>query len=122
MIDNYNRVEDFEKITQKMLDLYKKKNSDYGNSVAKTFDEWGLTSFLVRMEDKMNRIINLTKKSGWMNSDDIKVQDEKIEDTLMDLANYSIMAMIEMNRVRKNVISNELTNGIISVNDDGFRR
>ena len=77
---SYNRVQKFEEITTSMLDLYKRKNADYGNSVAKTFDEWGLVSFLVRMEDKMNRVINLTQKQG-----EAKVADEKIEDTILDL-------------------------------------
>ena len=90
---SYNRVQKFEEITTGMLDLYKRKNADYGNSVAKTFDEWGLVSFLVRMEDKMNRVINLTQKQG-----EAKVADEKIEDTILDLANYSIMALIELDR------------------------
>lgn len=92
---SYNRAQKFEEITTNMLDLYKRKNADYGNSVAKTFDEWGLVSFLVRMEDKMNRVINLTQKKG-----EAKVSDEKIEDTILDLANYSIMALIEMDRYK----------------------
>ena len=96
----YNRVDKFEKITTEMFDLYKRKNADYGNSVAKTFDEWGLASFLIRMEDKMNRVINLTKKQG-----EAKIADEKIEDTLLDLANYSIMALIELDRAKSEMTS-----------------
>ena len=96
MRDNYNRVQKFEQITDEMFDLYKRKNADYGNSVAKTFDEYGLVSFLVRIEDKLNRVSTLTKKS----STEQQVKDEKIEDTLLDLANYSIMALIELDRVK----------------------
>lgn len=96
MRDNYNRVQKFEQITDEMFDLYKRKNTDYGNSVAKTFDEYGLVSFLVRIEDKLNRVSTLTKKS----STEQQVKDEKIEDTLLDLANYSIMALIELDRVK----------------------
>ena len=95
MRDNYNRVQKFEQITNEMFDLYKRKNADYGNSVAKTFDEWGLVSFLVRMEDKLNRVTTLTKKQG-----EARIADEKIEDTLLDLANYSIMALIELDRAK----------------------
>ena len=100
MKDNYNRVAKFEQITTDMFELYKRKNADYGNSVAKTFDEWGLVSFLVRMEDKLNRVITLTKKTG-----EVRVTDEKIEDTLIDLANYSIMALIELDRVKSELTS-----------------
>lgn len=92
----YNRVQKFEQITTNMFDLYKRKNADYGNSVAKTFDEYGLVSFLVRIEDKLNRVTTLTKKS----TTEQQVKDEKIEDTLLDLANYSIMALIELDRVK----------------------
>lgn len=95
MRDNYNRVAKFEQITTDMFELYKRKNADYGNSVAKTFDEWGLVSFLVRMEDKLNRVTTLTKKQG-----EARIADEKIEDTLLDLANYSIMALIELDRAK----------------------
>lgn len=95
MKDNFNRVDEFEKIVDGMLDLYKRKNADYGNSVARTFDEYGLISFLVRIEDKINRLSNLTIKKS-----DQKVMDEKIEDTLMDMANYSVMALIELKRVK----------------------
>ena len=91
----YNKVDKFKEIVDGMLDLYQRKQTDYGDSAAKTFDEWGLVSFLVRMEDKMNRVINLTQKQG-----EAKVADEKIEDTLLDLANYSIMALIELDRVK----------------------
>lgn len=100
MRDNYNRVAKFEQITTDMFELYKRKNADYGNSVAKTFDEWGLVSFLVRMEDKLNRVTTLTKKQG-----EARIADEKIEDTLLDLANYSIMALIELDRAKSELTS-----------------
>ena len=112
MRDNYNRVQKFEQITDEMFDLYKRKNADYGNSVAKTFDEYGLVSFLVRIEDKLNRVSTLAKKSSTKQ----QVKDEKIEDTLLDLANYSIMALIELDRVKS-----ELTCEM-SVDNNEYRR
>ena len=83
----------FKNITDTMFNLYKAKNSDYGNSVHRTYEEFGLTSFLVRLSDKLNRAITLSKK-------DALVQDEKIQDTLLDLANYSILALIELEKER----------------------
>ena len=103
---NYNRVQKFEDITTSMFELYKRKNADYGNSVAKTFDEYGLVSFLVRIEDKLNRVATLTKKS----TTEQQVKDEKIEDTLLDLANYSIMALIELDRVKSEQV--QLSNDV----------
>lgn len=107
----YNKVDKFKEIVDGMLDLYQRKQADYGDSAAKTFDEWGLVSFLVRMEDKMNRVINLTRKQG-----KAKVADEKIEDTLLDLANYSIMALIELDRAKSELTSE------MSVDNNEYRR
>lgn len=91
----------FQKYLEKMWDLYSKKNHDYGNSVSKTFDEYGLTSFLVRMDDKMNRIKTLNKIQ------DTAVRGEKIEDTLLDLANYAILALTEIEFRKNRLLQNE---------------
>ena len=81
------------KMHQELLDylhnLYITKNHDYGDSVHDTYEKYGLVSFLTRLEDKMNR-------ARILNSNDALVNDEKIEDTLLDLANYSIIAVMEL--------------------------
>lgn len=74
--------------------MYINKNHDYGDSVHDTYQKYGLVSFLVRMEDKLNRVRNLSKDD--VKITDVKVQDEKIEDTLLDLANYAILAVMEL--------------------------
>ena len=84
-------IEMFKEIVTKMAKTYEAKNHDYGNSVHKTFEEFGMTSFLVRLSDKLNRLITLNKLEA-------QVKDEKIEDTLLDLANYSILALIELRK------------------------
>ena len=86
-----NEIELFKEITDRMLEIYKAKNTDYGSSVSDTYRDFGLVSFLVRMQDKMNRLKTLNKNKA-------KVLDEKIEDTLLDLANYSILALIELKK------------------------
>ena len=106
------RVRDHEDICNYLHDLYIRKNRDYGGSVTDTFNKYGLVSFLVRIEDKLNRVSTLTKKS----STEQQVKDEKIEDTLLDLANYSIMALIELDRVKS-----ELTCEM-SVDNNEYRR
>lgn len=70
--------------------LYECKNADYGDSFHKSFKEYGLTMVCIRLEDKLNRLKQLSKKS------DQKVLDESIDDTLMDLANYAIMTIMEL--------------------------
>lgn len=96
-----NTVEKFKQITEEMQELCKRKNSDYGSSVNDTYKRYGLVSYLVRMEDKINRVRNLVLNKNQ------KVEDEKIRDTLMDLANYSILAIIDM----ENEKTQELKNG-----------
>lgn len=88
-------IDDKVKLHQELLDsmhkLYITKNSDYGDSVHDTYMKYGIDSFLVRMTDKLNRVYSLTRKNSVQ-----KVNNEKIEDTLLDLANYSILALIEL--------------------------
>lgn len=83
----------FESITKEMLGLYKIKNKNYGNSFSKQFEEYGLTSVCIRLEDKLNRLKSLNKQGKEAN-----VDDEGIRDTLIDLANYSVLAMIEIDK------------------------
>lgn len=66
------------------------KNHDYGNSVNKLYDEFGLISYIVRINDKVNRLNTLVKTK------ERQVQDEKITDTLLDLANYALLAVANM--------------------------
>ena len=84
----------FKQITNEMFELWKRKNTDYGSSVTDTYKDFGIVSFLVRMQDKMNRLKTITKK-------DALVKDEKLEDTLIDLANYTILALIELKMEEK---------------------
>ena len=86
-----DRVELFKDITDGMLDLYKRKNADYGSSVTDTYNKFGLDSYLVRMYDKLNRAYTISRKNK-----ETLVKDEKLEDTLRDLANYSILALIDL--------------------------
>ena len=72
-------------IEERMFDLFKRKNSDYGNS----FEYFGKVGILVRLVDKLNRLIKLTDDSY-----SVQVSDESIKDTLEDLYNYTILTMI----------------------------
>ena len=84
-----SKVDRFKQITDEMVNLYERKNSDYGNSIHDTYMKYGAVAYLVRMEDKINRVRSLTQ------SNNQKV-DEKIKDTLVDLANYSILMLLEL--------------------------
>lgn len=80
-----------------LSELYRAKNADYGDSVHETYLKYGLTSFLVRMEDKLSRLRSLSQKSA----DEQRIKDESIRDTLLDLANYAIIAVIELDEEKE---------------------
>lgn len=85
----------FKDILNKMYEVYEKKNADYGDSFSKTFEEFGLTSAAVRLNDKMERFKKLIKQ-------DAQVKDETIKDTLLDLANYAVLTLVEMSKHETN--------------------
>lgn len=81
----------FKDVLNEMHEIYERKNADYGNSFSKTFEEFGLTSSAVRLNDKMERFKKLIKQ-------DAQVKDESIRDTLLDLANYAVLTIVEMSK------------------------
>ena len=74
--------------------IYTEKNHDYGDSFGQTFDKLGIISAVTRITDKYNRLVSLCTKS----EEERKVKDESIEDTLLDMANYCIMTVIELRK------------------------
>ena len=77
-------------ICEEINDLYDRKNHDYGDSFHQTFVEEGMAMARIRLGDKFNRFKTLSRGG------DQKVNDESIRDTLIDLANYAIMTVLEM--------------------------
>lgn len=84
-----SRLDIYKYIIANLENIYEAKNHDYGNSVSDTYEKFGDVSFLVRITDKYNRILSLSNK------DDIKVKDEVLEDTILDLANYCLLWLVE---------------------------
>lgn len=78
-----------ESVCRELNALYAKKNHDYGDSFHKSYIEWGLPMAAIRLGDKYNRFCSLIKA-------DAEVKDETIRDTLIDLANYAIMTVMEL--------------------------
>lgn len=85
-----NKVEHHAKLCKELNDLYARKNADYGDSFGLSFKEEGLAMARIRLGDKLNRFKTLSR------SVERKVLDESIRDTLIDLANYAIMTVLEM--------------------------
>lgn len=81
-----DRVNQMKKIHDEALELFTRKNSDYGDAFAK----FGVVGVLVRLEDKIQRSLSISKKGVTL------VNDESLRDTLIDLHNYAAMAMMLM--------------------------
>jgi len=79
-----DRVEQMIKIQSNALELFKKKNQDYGDAFAK----FGTIGILMRIEDKIQRAISVDKNKVTL------VNDETIKDTLIDLHNYAAMGLM----------------------------
>ena len=91
-----DKVETFSKIVTEMTELYAKKNHDYGNSFDEGCDKIGTGYPLGRLLDKMNRLI------ACMGKEDEMQVNESIEDTLTDLACYSVMTLSYLKRKNNN--------------------
>lgn len=75
-------------ICRELHDTYKAKNADYGDSFAMVREKYP-NAILIRLNDKLNRLETL------MNGAEQQVNDKSIGDTLLDLANYCIMELVE---------------------------
>jgi len=85
MTNNTNkRAEQMMKVQAEGLELFKKKNQDYGDA----FATYGTIGVLVRMGDKIARLQSISTKSVSL------VDSESLRDTLIDLHNYSAMAIM----------------------------
>lgn len=85
-----SKIEKHQKICNELNALYAKKNHDYGDSFHLSFVEEGMAMARIRLGDKLNRFKTLSRNTNQ------KVNDESIRDTLIDLANYAIMTILEM--------------------------
>lgn len=85
-----DNVQRHESICRELNALYVRKNADYGDSFHKTFVEEGMAMARIRLSDKLERFKRLTK------SNEQHVQDESVRDTLIDLANYAILTVMEL--------------------------
>jgi hypothetical protein len=90
--DEPTSVEQHMKIVVELNQLYEKKNKDYGDSFHTSFIEEGMAMARIRLGDKLSRFKTLTKNNQQ------EVKDESIRDTLIDLANYAIMTVMEIDR------------------------
>ena len=79
-----DRVAVLEKIQKEGRELFKKKNQDYGDA----FANYGAIGVLVRIGDKISRLQSITTRQISL------INTESLRDTLIDLHNYSAMAIM----------------------------
>ena len=86
------RVDQLKRVQNEALELFTRKNRDYGDA----FATYGTVGVLVRMGDKIMRLQNITNKGITL------VDDEKLRDTLIDLHNYAGMAVMLLDETTEN--------------------
>lgn len=96
---NEQRYQKHKELLANLHKTYIQKNKDYGNSFGDMFQELGCITALTRIGDKYNRLKSLMKKSDAQR----QVKDESIKDTLLDMANYAIMTIIEIEAQDENI-------------------
>lgn len=88
----------FRDITEKMRETFLKKNHDYGNSFHETWDEFGdkgIITALTQISHKYHRLMNIGLGTK-------PLVDKSIDDTLLDMANYCILTIMELEKARNN--------------------
>ena len=79
-----DRLNQMSVVQREAFQLFKKKNKDYGDA----FATFGPVGVIVRMGDKINRLTSVSKNGVNL------VDNESLRDTLIDLHNYSAMAIM----------------------------
>lgn len=92
-----SRIEQMEAVQSEALELFKKKNTDYGDA----FANYGSIGVIVRMGDKIQRLVSVTNRSVSL------IDNESLRDTLIDLHNYAAMAIMLIDETNKNKTINE---------------
>lgn len=96
MVTMEEKIERHMEICKRLNAIYEKKNRDYGDSFSESYGKYGNVMPIIRLEDKLNRFRNLVMNGN------VEVKTESMEDTLLDLANYAIMTVIEIESRERN--------------------
>lgn len=100
-----DKIKIHEQLCKEMHELYERKNADYGDSFAQLRKRY--PNFVcMRLFDKLNRLDTVIQPEYTL-----KVSDETLEDTLMDIANYAIMELTERRAAREELKESMCTQG-----------
>lgn len=84
-------IQDSEEVYNELSDILASKQLDYGPGNINNAPGGAMNGILVRMNDKMERLKNLTYHGEG------EPQFESIDDSLIDIANYAVIAMMLRN-------------------------
>jgi hypothetical protein len=85
------RINQMKKVQEESLNLFTKKNTDYGDA----FATYGTVGVIVRMGDKIQRLVSVSNKGVTL------VDSESLRDTLIDLHNYAAMGVMLIDEQRE---------------------
>lgn len=95
-----NAPADFRSISEELTNLYERKNKDYGNAFGETLAKAGIGYAVGTLLVKANRFATIVQNPKSINF-------EGMEDTLMDIANYAIMTLVEMKCGNPGILSSK---------------
>jgi hypothetical protein len=86
-----NRVDQMDTVQKEAIELFRKKNADYGDA----FATYGTVGVIVRMGDKIQRLVSVSNKGVAL------IDSESLRDTLIDLHNYAAMGVMLLDEQRE---------------------
>ena len=90
LIESDHKLKHHEELCDQIHETYRIKNADYGDSFGSVYRKLGMVSALTQITHKYERLMQLGL------SDKQQVKDESLKDTLLDLANYCLMTVMEV--------------------------
>lgn len=110
-----NKIYEHKKICDELNETYEKKNADYGDSIGELYNKLGDITILTRISDKYNRLMNLLDPNN-----DRAVNYESVDDTILDMANYCIIWLMERRLKNFNCIMDKInqSNSEIKIEDE----
>ena len=106
--EDTTRVSQMKKVQEESLELFRKKNADYGDA----FANYGVIGILVRMGDKINRLQSITSKKVSL------INTESLRDTLIDLHNYSAMGIMLLDEDKNKIPRQTLPSPVLNSNEE----
>ena len=106
--EDTTRVSQMKKVQEESLELFRKKNADYGDA----FANYGVIGILVRMGDKINRLQSISSKKVSL------INTESLRDTLIDLHNYSAMGIMLLDEDKNKIPRQTLPSPVLNSNEE----